>query len=642
MTNDLLLPELTAYTADEWEEVSQKSSAVGLYRSWLEKSTENDPLSEIRLFRHRAWLRSALATYFEREPTEKICQFWSWTADQALARAWSFSGLHELPVALLAMGKLGSQELNLSSDIDLMLISDSGGAAPIEASLKIFRSFLAKNTHFGFCFRLDFDLRPGGRMGPLVSSLRQAEDYYWSLGETWERLALVRTRIVQGPEALCSAINEVFQRFCFRRYIDYGLLDDLKQLRARIHHHYQSSRNSQFNLKLGVGGIRDIELFIHALQVIHGGRDQEFRTRSTSEALRHLLERAILPQEEVEFLYSCYWRFRHLEHMIQLGADTQTHSIDFSNLPHQLRSLEEDEVRKISRRVDQIVTSLLGSASNSEKTLPSTFEKQREWLIALGFSESIVNSLWPKLMAKTALSAKREKDESARKKFLYDFVIEVTNSGVDKELGISLLYEFIQAIRAKASFFGLLSREPRLVRDLARLFSCSPYLGSILASRPELIDSFLFRFRQGFSSDLEVSLDEMAEHRLLTEIVAANQFLVDRDSLLLGQSLSACADYICMELLNRLDEREEGKRLVLVAMGKWGGFELGFRSDLDMIFVSQDLPTEKDHRIARRFVNRLNDVHKGGRIYSVDQVATFRTSWSFDCESGTAGKILNE
>jgi hypothetical protein len=147
-----------------------------------------------------------------------------------------------------------------------MVISEIGPTIEIDRALRKFRTLLAENTDFGFVLRLDFDLRPGGRFGPIVSSLPQVEDYYWSQGETWERLALVRARILQGPPEFCDAIMDIFVRFCYRKFLDYTLLDDLKQLRSRIHQHYHSTNKNEFNIKLGVGGGKDSVVTIEELR----------------------------------------------------------------------------------------------------------------------------------------------------------------------------------------------------------------------------------------------------------------------------------------------------------------------------------------------------------------------------------------
>src|SRR5690606_4306300 len=161
------------------------------------------------------------------------------------------------------LGKLGANELNLSSDIDLMIVTEE---MPRQEQFRAARQFVARLSEggpSGFCFRVDLDLRPGGQFSPLSCSATQLQDYYWSLGETWERLALVRFRAVCGEKATIQQVEDIVRRYCYRKHLDYGLLEDLKKLRSQIHHHHFNAK--AVNLKLVPGGIRDIELFVHAL-----------------------------------------------------------------------------------------------------------------------------------------------------------------------------------------------------------------------------------------------------------------------------------------------------------------------------------------------------------------------------------------
>ena len=176
----------------------------------------------------------------------------------------------------------------------------------------------------------------------------------------------------------------------------------------------------------------------------------------------------------------------------------------------------------------------------------------------------------------------------------------------------------MKAIRAKASFFTLLNHEPRVVENLVQLLSTSPYLGSILCSRPELIDEFIYRKQAEPSTDLNLLLDELAERRLLVELIAANHYLSSRDLANLTGNLSDTADAVCELLLKRLVAEHGPSEISLIAMGKWGGRELGLRSDLDFIFIVPGEPTANDQKIARRFLSRITESHRGGSIYAVD------------------------
>ena len=202
---------------------------------------------------------------------------------------------------------------------------------------------------------------------------------------------------------------------------------------------------------------------------------------------------------------------------------------------------------------------------------------------------------------------------------------------LDRDLGLSLLLDFVRAIRAKASFFTSLNRETRVRDDLARLFSVSPYLGNILVSRPELIDEFILRRRAEYSNEMDLLLEELAEQRLLAELISANQFLSDLDLTKLHDNLTANADSIASKLLSRLKEEYGPSDVELIAMGKWGGRELGLRSDLDFVFVVPGEPSANDQKVAKRFLARMTEPHRGGAIYAIDMRLR---------PSGQAGPIL--
>ncbi len=164
-------------------------------------------------------------------------------------------------VALFALGKLGCLELNLSSDVDVLLVAENEAAVSLPR-LRKFQKLLTERTFSGFVFRVDFDLRPGGKQGPLIPTLDQFKDYYGNYGETWERLAFVRLRPLCGDDFIKKEVMAFARKFSFRRHLDFTLLEDLKNLRTKIQGHYWArTQHHVVDLKLGVGGIRDVELF---------------------------------------------------------------------------------------------------------------------------------------------------------------------------------------------------------------------------------------------------------------------------------------------------------------------------------------------------------------------------------------------
>lgn len=606
--------------------------AIERYTQILREKTAVEPGAILRFERHRAWLECAISTRDQSATAQEVCANWSRAADELIQSAWRESGCIDLPYAVLALGKLGSNELNLSSDVDLILVRQDDAEIDL-TRVRRFHGLLSEMTEFGYCLRVDFSIRPGGKSSALVPSVSEFEFYYGNHGETWERLALVRSRWICGHRSTIESLRPFIQKYVYRRHLDFTLFDDLRHLRAKIREeHYQTNKKNLFHLKLGAGGIRDLELFVHALQVIHGGRRQSLQTASTDEALERFENAQILPKEEVEFLRSAYWRMRAIENCLHGYEDRQTYSIDFMTPPAAVTTAWVNDLPDLARKVHELTSSLLGATT---KAL-SAAEPSAERLGALGFNQQSIDETWPQLLQATALSRKTTRDEQARLEFLSGFVSALSEVGLDCDLGLSLLLDFVRATRAKASFFTLLNRETKLRNNLARLFSISPYLGSILSSRPEVIDEFILRRQASPNGDLDTVLEELAERRLLTELISANEFLDAFNIKVLMKNLTQCADDISLSLLSRLKAEYGESSIEILSLGKWGGGEIGFRSDLDFIFITDHEPTALDQKIAKRFVSRMTESHRGGAIYSVYEIDLRLRP------SGHAGPILVE
>ncbi len=601
------LPGLETYSSEQIQKVHEASRAFTHYERFVPNLI--DPVG-FHQQRHQAWMKAAAATILESAATETICRFWSDTADEILKRAWSHFQLDQFPAALFALGKLGAQELNLSSDIDLLVVCEPSVAREVERKFRKFRKCLHHSRDLGLCFRLDFDLRPGGRMGPLLTSPDQFEDYYWSQGETWERLALIRLRAICGDQELIRRIEDLARRFSFRKYLDFTLLEDLKSLRSQVHQFGFQRQNNQIHIKLEVGGIRDIELFVHSLQILNGGKLAELRIHSTGLAIERLRDAGLMERADADRLLESYWWFRHIENRVQAQDDRQTHFVGINEYPDLTARMNE---------VNRIVTDLLGEPVPASPRLPADQAAQKKWLKKLGYSQESIQETWPRLISATVLSHKNDRDERARQELLYVFVEELAKQArFDQDLGLKVLEDFVRSTRAKATFFTMLLRTPGLIQDLARLFSLSPYLSTILVARPELLDHFILRTDDPWSTEMETLLQQMNDRKLLNEIWSANRFVADHDLNGLFDRSTETADEICRQLLLQLKTEFPASSLEIIALGKWGGRELGLRSDLDFIFVCPKSPVEDDFKVARRFVSRLTDPQKFGHLFEVD------------------------
>ena len=566
--------------------------------------------------RHLAWVECALAQLLEKSSSQKICKYWSDASDRIIKGVWNDLKIPEERLTLFALGKWGACELNLSSDIDIIIVSQRPPGKEDYTYLRRFKSLLSDNTEYGFCYRIDLDLRPGGRLAPPIASINQFDDHYWSQGSTWEKIALLRLRPICGAPEIINAVKKTATSFSYRKFIDFGLIDHISQLRSLIHFQKDMPPKKHISLKFNEGGIRDIEFYINVLQLMHGGRIPDLRTYSTDLAITRLMEHNILEKEKLETLRSTYWKLRELENITQVIDDQQTHLWPPQNMA-KAKIFSQTELKYLCLNTKNIVEAGILPPKQEIEQLPSV-EKQEVWLKKLGFSENSIKKTWKDLIKTNIRSSSPQNGQQKFESFLMKFTIELYKHGVDRDLGLSLLAEFISAIRAKASFFNLLLRNEKLLNGLAVLFGTSPYLGGIIASRPALLDSFVLRLVEHDTTVLDILLEQLTEQKSLSEVINANQFLTKDDLSRLNESLTDTADDICNTLFEGLHNEYGPSSLEILCLGKWGGKELGLKSDLDFIFVTENTPLEIDHKIAKRFISRLGEQHSGGNIYNVD------------------------
>lgn len=246
--------------------------------------------------------------------------------------------VEENPFCVLAMGKLGGDELNFSSDIDLIYFygSDEGRidgpcpVAPHEYFAKLaerLSAFLQKKSHDGFLYRVDLELRPEGKAGTLVNSLDAMEAYYESFGADWEKQAMIRASLAGGDSGLCSEFLRRIHPFVYPKLSDFGFLKRLGEMKAKIHDSIRKRLQQTFHLKLGEGGIREVEFFVQALQLLFGGQNLSLQVANTLEALPRLRDAGLIEASEEEALQHAYVFLRTMEHRLQLAEEQQTHQL---------------------------------------------------------------------------------------------------------------------------------------------------------------------------------------------------------------------------------------------------------------------------------------------------------------------------
>ena len=516
----------------------------------------------LRVYRDRAYLRIGTRDLLSLARLEETTQALSCLADAAVEVAYEYSRarLCELygqavssdgrPLGFVAfgMGKLGGQDLNFSSDIDLIYMYESdaghttGGSKGSLAPREFFTHLAQKLTRAlsdqvagGRVFRVDLRLRPDGSNGPVVNSLSNTLGYYEAWGQTWERAALLKARPIAGDLALGERFITEIQPFVFRRYLDFTTVEDLKDMKARIERSLNKAEPAGSNVKLGRGGIREVEFVSQVLQLIHAGKDPHVRQLQTLPALDRLVEGHYLAAEDCDSLRNAYRFLRQVEHKIQIVHDRQTHSLpdtetEIRVLARRLRVRDWGEVKSQSAKVKgqnspppddevalfrslfhahteavhQIFCSLFYAPQEQQQADDPHAEAVRAFFEALDDRERAAELLRQfgfrdiehSYQHAVLLHAGPPHSPASprRRKILYELAPslfrEVTRTP-DPDFALSGIANLVASIGARSSFLALLRENPSTLRTLVGLFGTSAYLSRTFLRHPELLDSLV-------------------------------------------------------------------------------------------------------------------------------------------------------
>jgi glutamate-ammonia-ligase adenylyltransferase len=569
------------------------------------------------------------------------------------------------PFVVIGMGKLGGRELNAGSDVDLMLFyeTDDGRAgelSPHEYFTRVAQRFvttLDEPTAEGIVWRVDLRLRPEGTRGPLVNALAAAERYYETWGRTWERAALVRARPVAGDLRFGARLLEALSPFVWRRTVDPRIVEEMKAMLVRAR--AEAGQPANEDLKIGPGGIREVEFFAQSLQLVWGGREPRVRGTSTLDALRRLRARGFVSEREEAELSDAYLFLRRLEHRIQFATGLQTHAMppDAAMRERIARSLGYDgsgalaaELGVVRARVAARYASLGQEPSHdlSFERLAAALDADDETAVAAAagdvFGGAASGDLPRHLMALARRpdaplgATTRDKDAPFAR-----LLVDALAGAADPEQATRLLAAFFARLTTPGLYVRALADDPRMVRALTSLLGASAFLGEALVGHPDLADRVVYA--RG------VPTPEAARAQVDEEVAALGRDAGDVDALvgalrrakrhvtfevgladLAGELATREAAHVLTALADatlehacRFSMRERGleggRGLVLVAMGKLGGRELGYGSDLDVLFVyedpDEDAP-ERYARIAQRVLRLLGTPHGEGPGYELD------------------------
>ena len=582
---------------------------------------------------------------------------------------------------VVGMGKLGARELNVSSDIDLIYVYDEDGETSGDAqgralisnqeyfakAVRAIYALIGNATEHGFVFRVDLALRPNGNSGPPAVSLGALEEYFHVQGREWERFAWLKSRVVArlgDPDSSAQDLREVVLPFVFRRYLDYSVFDSLRVLHRQIRDHANkrsTGRPERANdVKLGRGGIREIEFIVQLLQVVRGGQFPELRTRPTLSALPRLAKAGLMPVASAQALAQAYDFLRRVEHRIQYLDDQQTHvlptqdhdldwianSMGYANAPALLRQL--DTHREL---VAQEFDALLGGGVDKEC---KSCNGAKVGTVAPGFDE-LIETLPEDFRTRVAawrqhprVLALRE-DSRARLVRLISRTAQWVREDQVSEIAAVRLADWMEPLLRRESYLALLLERPKVHERLLRLLGAARWPARYLLLHPGVIDELANadmldeRFAAAdFETELEhrrASLagtgedDEEALLNLLRRAHHAEVFRTlarDVEGRLtveqVADDLSSLAEAVlrvttrwCWSRLNR--KHRDNPQFAIIAYGKLGGKELGYGSDLDIVFVYEDADERAGEvyaSLVRKLINWLTVKTGEGDLYEID------------------------
>lgn len=575
----------------------------------------------------------------------------------------------EQDLQVVAMGKLGGGELNASSDIDLIFVYPEDGATDGERSIanqdffirqgRALIGLLSEVTADGTVFRVDMRLRPWGDAGPLAVSHAMLEGYLLAHGRAWERYAWMKAWVLTGSAEDEAALNRIVQPFVYRKYLDFGAYDALRDLHRQIRAEV-ARRDLRDNIKLGPGGIREIEFVAQIFQLIRGGRESDLRVRATREALQRLAANGRMPAEATHTLLAAYDFLRRLEHALQYVDDAQT---------QMLPSSEEGRARVtgLMRRADwaALATETQTTRDAVTRVFEDVFEERGgetpdEGFRALWQAAAPAEHYGVELERRGFDRALGEHLASLRNGTRYRTLSATAQSRVDaliprlleaagavpaRDKALAALVALVEAIGGRVSYLALLKENPQALHHVASLVTASSWLAQYLNQHPLLLDELLDagtldapadwhalfaalgRELDAIGDDTEAAMDALRHFRQAQTFRLVARGLSGRLPLeALADELTALADGILDAVIRRVWAGLRGRHrpapaVCVVGYGKLGGKELSFASDLDLVWVCDDDHPDAGEvysRLVQRCNGWLNRTTAAGVLYDTD------------------------
>ncbi len=585
----------------------------------------------LRRLRQRVLLRVMARDLSGRADLAEVCGTMSDLAECSLETCLRFARCEEL--AVVGMGKLGGRELNVSSDIDLVFVHPGEFEARerYERAGRTLIKLLSETTEDGFAFRVDMRLRPYGDAGPLACNLEFLETYFVSQGREWERYAWIKARALTG--ALGADLDKVVRPFVFRKYLDFATLSAMRRLHAEVRREVQR-RELAGNVKLGPGGIREVEFVAQALQLVRGGRDAELTARPTLQVLSLLSRKNLLPETAAKELSDAYSFLRDVEHRLQYLDDAQRHE-----LPEEGEDCELLAAMCGFPAWDAFFEKLQQHRAAVTRHFQAVFAEEKQPLEA-----------WPEHPRLAALRSSQRyaglpEDSRRRLDTLVPALARAAAATPAPPDTIARGADLLEAIASRAAYLALLAENPAALGRVARIIGASSWAAQFVTQHPLLLDellddrvlyapieldSFFRHLRKqldAHAGDTERQMNDLREQhqaqvfRLLAQDLAG-LLTVEK----LADHLSALADRVLEETIRLAwqdlrGRHREAPSFAVIAYGKLGGKELGYASDLDIIFLYADADERAPElyaRLAQRINNWLTTRTSAGVLFDTD------------------------
>jgi len=602
---------------------------------------------------------------------------------------------NEQRLLVIAMGKMGGGELNLSSDIDLIFAypeaGETEGAKRPVSNQQFFERLgqkliasLDTQTVDGFVFRVDMRLRPYGKSGALVQNFSALEDYYTTQGRDWERFAMVKARVVAGDSESADRLQEILHPFVYRRYLDYGAIEALRDLKRKINLEV-ARKGMHSNIKLGQGGIRELEFIVQSFQLIRGGRLQSLQVQSFKQALDEIAAEGLLEADNVSQLWQAYQFLRNTEHVLQAIEDKQTQQLPTDELAQQRVATAlgeanwDDFLNQLDGHRENVHHSFSNMIADEEEASTAQDSSEPYWRPDMNADESTallktLNYQQPEVIIETLKQFYSSRAVVAlatvprtRLDVLMPEVLRVCAAQEDSDRTFGLVFNLIQAVLRRSVYLTLLIENSQALEQLVLLCQRSRWIADQLTTFPDLLDELLDPrnlYATQTKSDLRDQLrqqtlrldedDQEQQMEVVRYFVRACNLRIAASEITGRLSLMEASDQLTWtaevvvehvasvawhqmaakygtpaSVLNKTASSET-PGFIVVAYGKVGGLEMGYKSDLDLVFLHDDLASETSGgpksvdsstffaRLGQRIIHILSTPTHAGMAYEID------------------------